>query len=96
MVFYSRYYFQQAAQRQQAEELLAEVQLAYDQVEASTIRTERQRVARELHDTLTQGLAGTVMQLEAAESCKMAKLTVGRKWYMTPLILPATPYVKVG
>lgn len=68
VVFYSRYYFQQAAQRQQAEDLLAEVQLAYDQVEASTIRTERQRVARELHDTLTQGLAGTVMQLEAAES----------------------------
>lgn len=68
VLFYWRYYMHQQEQRQRAEELVAELQIAYAQVEESTIRTERQRVARELHDTLTQGLAGTVMQLEAAQS----------------------------
>lgn len=68
VLFYWRYYMRQQEQRQRAEELVAELQIAYAQVEESTIRTERQRVARELHDTLTQGLAGTVMQLEAAQS----------------------------
>ena len=36
------------------------------EVEALTIAAERQRMARDLHDTLAQGLAGLVMQLEAA------------------------------
>lgn len=66
--FYWRYYNKQLAERQKAEDLVDELQLAYSQVEESTLRTERQRVARELHDTLTQGLAGTVMQLEATQS----------------------------
>jgi NarL family two-component system sensor histidine kinase YdfH len=34
-------------------------------VEDLTLLTERQRIARELHDTLAQGLAGLIMQLEA-------------------------------
>lgn len=67
VVYYWRYYERQLVEKQHAEDLVAELQIAYAQVEESTIRTERQRVARELHDTLTQGLAGTVMQLEAAQ-----------------------------
>lgn len=66
--YYWRFYQRQVAERRRVEALYDELQLAYQQVEASAIRTERQRVARELHDTLTQGLAGVVMQLEAASS----------------------------
>ncbi len=38
-----------------------------DQVEELTISQERQRMAREMHDTLSQGLAGVILQLEAAD-----------------------------
>jgi NarL family two-component system sensor histidine kinase YdfH len=53
--------------------LLAELETAHRQlaeyaarVEDLTIADERQRMARELHDTLSQGLAGIILQLEAA------------------------------
>ena len=44
------------------------------QVEGLTITNERHRMARELHDTLAQGLVGLTLQLEAADS----HLTNGR------------------
>lgn len=68
VIYYWHLYRQQLSERQRVEDLYSELQLAYKQVEASAIRSERQRVARELHDTLTQGLAAIVLQLEAAES----------------------------
>ncbi len=37
-------------------------------VEELTMLTERQRIAREIHDTLSQGLTALVMQLDAAHS----------------------------
>jgi NarL family two-component system sensor histidine kinase YdfH len=38
------------------------------ELEDLTITNERQRMARELHDTLSQGLAGLILQLEAADA----------------------------
>jgi len=61
--------------RQEAQRLLRELEIAHRQlgeyagrVEDLTVTAERQRMARELHDTLAQGLAGLILQLEAADS----------------------------
>lgn len=44
----------------------AQTKIISSQVERATIRDERQRIARELHDTLEQDLTGLSMQLENA------------------------------
>ncbi len=54
------------AERLRAEALTAELRASTAQVAALTRRAERQRMARELHDTLAQGLIGITLQLEAA------------------------------
>jgi NarL family two-component system sensor histidine kinase YdfH len=43
-----------------------QLQSSAAQIEALTLLTERQRMARELHDTLAQGLAGIILQLGVA------------------------------
>jgi len=77
VIFYRR----QANARQQAQALAAKLETANRQlaeyavqVEELTLAAERQRMARELHDTLSQGVAGLVLQLEAVK----AHLEVGR------------------
>ena len=59
--------------REKAQTLLAELETAHRQlseyavqVEDLTLAAERRRMARELHDTLSQGLAGLILQIEAA------------------------------
>ena len=61
--------------KQQAQDLLTELQAAHkqleaytEQVEELTLSAERQRMARELHDTLAQGLAGLILKLEAVST----------------------------
>ncbi len=60
---------------EQAGVLLRELETAHsalahytERVEELTRASERQRLARELHDTLAQGLAGLTMQLDAADA----------------------------
>ena len=54
------------AERLRAEALAAELRASTEQVATLTRNAERQRMARELHDTLAQGLIGITLQLEAA------------------------------
>lgn len=68
-------YNQQLAERQKAEELAESLEsanaklAAYNaKIESLTLQNERQRMARELHDTLAQGVAGLVLQLEAVKA----------------------------
>lgn len=49
------------------EESLYELEKAYDQLEYLTLKNERQRMARDLHDILAQGLTGIKMQLEVID-----------------------------
>jgi two-component system, NarL family, sensor histidine kinase YdfH len=75
VIMYVVLYSRQAEARIHAQSLLAELAEANrqltdyaDRIEDLTLVNERARVARELHDTLAQGLAGLILQLEAADS----------------------------
>jgi NarL family two-component system sensor histidine kinase YdfH len=68
-------YNQQLAERQKAVELAESLEsanaklAAYNaKIESLTLQNERQSMARELHDTLAQGVAGLVLQLEAVKA----------------------------
>ena len=75
VVAYVSLYSRQTEARARAQALLSELETAHRElaeyaarVEDLTLAAERQRMARELHDTLAQGLAGLILQLEAANS----------------------------
>jgi NarL family two-component system sensor histidine kinase YdfH len=75
ILVYVLLFVRQAEARDRAQTLLAELEDAHrqlqayaDQVEELAITQERERMARELHDTLAQGVAGLIMQLEAVDS----------------------------
>ena len=65
---YVALYTRQAEARERAQALADELSEYVAKVEDLTITNERQRMARELHDTLSQGLAGLILQLEAADA----------------------------
>jgi NarL family two-component system sensor histidine kinase YdfH len=75
VIIYVWLFRKQVDARQQAQQYLEELEHANrqlaeyaDRIEDLTLVSERQRMARELHDTLAQGLAGLILQLEAADS----------------------------
>jgi two-component system, NarL family, sensor histidine kinase YdfH len=75
VVVYVVLYLRQVEARGRAQPLLRELEVAHRaladyaaRVEDLTLVAERQRMARELHDTLAQGVAGLILQLEAADS----------------------------
>lgn len=75
VVIYVELYSRQTEAREESQKLLMELAGAHRQlseyaarVEDLTLANERQRLARELHDTLAQGLVGLILQLEAASS----------------------------
>ncbi|WP_244638212.1 sensor histidine kinase [Clostridium fungisolvens] len=65
---YAIIFFNQVKLRIQSQKVSQELALAYEKVEELTLINERQRVARDLHDTLSQGIAGTIMQLDAVNA----------------------------
>lgn len=75
LLLYSLLLVREIWTRERAQTLVRELEMAKsrlqeyaDQVEELTISQERQRMAREMHDTLAQGLAGVILQLEAADA----------------------------
>jgi two-component system, NarL family, sensor histidine kinase YdfH len=65
----------QLEERQKAEELAEKLESANAKLaayaarnESLTLQAERERMARELHDTLAQGVAGLILQLEALKA----------------------------
>ncbi len=69
---YIQAYTQLTGAHQQLAISHAQLQLATVRIEELTKLTERQRLARDLHDTLVQGLASIVMQTQAAETHLLA------------------------
>lgn len=65
---YSTIFVKQVKLRIQTQKILQELELAYEKVEELTLVNERQRMARDLHDILSQGVAGLIMQLEAVDA----------------------------
>lgn len=70
---------QQLRERERATELAESLESANAKlaayaakIETLTLQAERQRMARELHDTLAQGVAGLVLQLEALRAHQAA------------------------
>jgi NarL family two-component system sensor histidine kinase YdfH len=75
VVIFVELYSRQDEARQHARDLLRALELAHQeltqyaaQVEELTLLAERERMAFELHDTLGQGVAGIVLQLEAVKN----------------------------
>jgi NarL family two-component system sensor histidine kinase YdfH len=86
------YALQQTRAHARTQKLLRELEQAHRQLAVDAVRiqeltraAERQRMARELHDTLAQGLTGLVLQLEAVK----AHLVGGREERALEIVVQA-------
>jgi NarL family two-component system sensor histidine kinase YdfH len=68
VVAYGLLFYRQVQARLRTQTFLRDLEAAHKKVEELTLANERQRMARDLHDTLAQGLAGLSMQLQAADA----------------------------
>ncbi|OKP65807.1 histidine kinase [Paenibacillus sp. P3E] len=67
VIAYALLFFEQVHARLRTQNFLKDLEKAHRKVEELTLANERQRMARDLHDTLAQGVAAFVMQLDAAD-----------------------------
>ncbi|MFA7746609.1 histidine kinase, partial [Salinicoccus roseus] len=65
IITYAATFFAQVDEKIKTQMTLEKLELAHRQVKQLTLQNERQRMARDLHDTLAQGLVSLHMQLEA-------------------------------
>lgn len=65
IITYAATFFAQVDEKTKARLTLERLELAHQQVEQLTPQNERQRMARDLHDTLAQGLVSLNMRLDA-------------------------------
>lgn len=63
-----QFYHRQVSQMIKTQRILQELQLTYTEVKEISQQKERDRIGRDLHDTLMQGLAGVTMQLEGIKA----------------------------
>jgi len=68
VVAYGVLFFRQVHARLRTQSFLRELEQTHRRVEELTLANERQRMARDLHDTLAQGLAALLMRLEAVDA----------------------------
>lgn len=68
VIGYASLFYKQVRAKLRTQSFLRELERAHRKVEELTIANERQRMARDLHDTLAQGVAGLIMQLDAVDA----------------------------
>lgn len=64
--YYYSIYYNQVKMKIKAQQVTKELELANEKIEDYARNNEREKMARDLHDTLSQGLSALVMQLDAA------------------------------
>lgn len=67
ILVYGHLYSNQVRAFEKTQRLLVELETANDKLEEMARESERQKIARDIHDTLLQGMAGILMKMEALD-----------------------------
>lgn len=65
LAYYYSVYYNQVRMKVKAQQVTRELEIANEKIEDYARNNEREKMARDLHDTLSQGLSALVMQLDA-------------------------------